>query len=377
MKKKRLTKKKKIVLFSLLGVIILIGGLAGYMYSQLNHVKIDKSNQALGIITNVVTDNQPHKNFDNQIINIVLFGIDRRDKSDTGRADSTMILTVDFKHNKLKLSSLMRDIYVDIDGYGKTKFNHAYSYGGATLAIKTINQTFGTDIRDYVMVDFFTLEKIIDKIGGVEIVVKEKEYPLINRYMNEVAKIEGDKPVHLTRGGEQLLDGKQAVAYARIRKVGDGDFERTERQRRVLSQMLDKVQNIKKSDMPSLAMTLLPYVETSLDVNTIMDLGVAYMKSGIKGMEQDRFPRDGYWESYILKGVWYMKFDEEETKNQLQSFIYDNEEPNKGVASEEENTLVDAEENSEATENSADASNEDSTKDLYYEEVFVESVPEE
>jgi polyisoprenyl-teichoic acid--peptidoglycan teichoic acid transferase len=330
MRMNKLSKKKKIILSSTIGIVVLIGGFIAYMYNQFNHVKIDKSDEALGITTPTKTqveekqvEEKVYDKFDNQIINIALFGVDRRDTNERGRADSTMILTVDFKHNKLKLSSLMRDMYLDIEGHGKTKFNHAYSYGGAPLAIKTINQTFGTDIRDYVTVDFFTLEKIIDEIGGVEIDVKEEEYPLINQYMSEVAKIQKEDVVELEGSGLQTLNGKQAVAYARIRYVGNGDFERTERQRKVLSQMVSKVQGMNKAELPALAMKIMPFIETSLDVNTITDMGMQYLSEGINEMEQDRFPRDGYWKALNLKSGWYMNVDLEETQKQLQDFVYE------------------------------------------------------
>ncbi|PLS19141.1 LytR family transcriptional regulator [Bacillus sp. M6-12] len=334
MREKKLSQKRKkqIILCSILGVVVLVGGCIGYMYNQINHVKIDKSDEALGITrqseAHPETDKQEevvYNKYNNDIINIALFGVDRRDSNDRGRADSTMILTVDFKHKKLKLSSLMRDMYLDIEGHGKTKFNHSYAYGGAPLTIKTINQTFGTDIRDYVTVDFFTLEKIIDEIGGVEIDVKEEEYPLVNQYMTEVANIKKDSIVELTHGGVQTLNGRQAVAYARIRYVGNGDFERTERQRKVLTQMLEKLQGINKAELPGLVMKILPYVETSLEANTIIDMGMEYLTKGMKDMEQDRFPRDGYWKPLSLKSGWYMQVDVEDTKQQLQDFIYEPE----------------------------------------------------
>ena len=325
---------KKRVLISLLLGMIVIGG-AGFLYvqNQINHVEIDKSDEALGIkeqpktsVTDKKDETESEKPLDayqDRIINIALFGVDRRSAGEEGRADATMILTVDFKHNKLKLSSLMRDMYVEIDGYNKTKFNHAYAYGGAPLAIKTINQNFDTDIRDYVTVDFFTLEKIIDEIGGIELEVKDEELPLINRHMQEVAKIQGEQGVELHRSGLQTLNGKQAVAYARIRYVGNGDFERTERQRRVLSQMVKKVEGLSKSELPGLVMQILPHVETSLDTNTIIDMGVKYLTEGIHEMEQDRFPRDGAWETLRINGGWYMNVDMEQTTSDIAEFIYE------------------------------------------------------
>jgi LCP family protein required for cell wall assembly len=330
MRKNRMNRKKKTLLISALAVSLTIGGILAYLYSQFNHIEINKSDEALGIkpkssemVVKAETKDEPIDKFNNQIINIALFGVDRRSGDEQGRADSTMILTFDFKHNKLKLSSLMRDMYVEIEGYENTKFNHAYAYGGAPLAIKTINQNFDTDIRDYVTVDFFTLEKIIDEIGGIELDIKEEEYPLINRHMQEVANIQSEEAIQIEHAGLQTLNGKQAVAYSRIRYVGNGDFERTERQRKVLSQMVKQVEGLSKAELPALVMKVLPYVETSLDTNTIIDLGLKYMTEGIDDMEQDRFPRDGYWDTLRIKGGWYMKVDFESTKDHIDEFIYE------------------------------------------------------
>lgn len=327
--------KKRIIIYLLLGIIS-VGGIGGlYIQSQINHVEIDKSNEALGIKespeTNLQEKTEKPKDvetvdtYQDKVINIALFGVDRRYEGEQGRADATMILTVDFKHNKLKVSSLMRDMYVDIDGYNKTKFNHAYAYGGAPLAIKTINQNFNTDIRDYVTVDFFTLEKIIDEIGGIEVDIKEEEMELINRHMNEVAKIQEEEAIELNHAGLQTLNGKQAVAYARIRYVGNGDFERTERQRKVLGQMVKKVEGLSKTEVPGLVMKILPLVETSLDTNTIIDMGVKYLTEGIDDMEQDRFPRDDAWETLRINGGWYMNVDMEQTITDIADFIYETE----------------------------------------------------
>ena len=116
----------------------------------------------------------------NEIINIAFFGVDRRAVNEASRSDSIMILSIDEMHKKIKMSSIMRDTYVEIKNHGQTKINHAYAYGGPQLAIRTLNENFNLDIRDYVTVDFFNFEKIIDAIGGVTIDVKQDEISLIN-----------------------------------------------------------------------------------------------------------------------------------------------------------------------------------------------------
>ncbi len=149
------------------------------------------------------------------------------DASERGRSDSIIILSIDYVHNKLKLSSVMRDTYVYVEGHGNTKINHAYAYGGPVLAIKTLNSNFDLNIKDFVAVDFEGFKKIIDILGGVEIEIKDYELPTM-------------ETVGIYEAGIYNLNGEQALAYSRIRKQGSGDYERTDRQRRVLEALFRK-----------------------------------------------------------------------------------------------------------------------------------------
>ncbi|MDZ7548740.1 LCP family protein, partial [Clostridium perfringens] len=136
-----------------------------------------------------------------------------------GRSDSIMILTLDSVHNKLKLTSIMRDSYVNIPGRGLDKINHAYAFGGPELAVRTLNENFDLNIKEFMAVDFTSLPTIIDKLGGVT----------INIIPEEISHIPG-----ITSAGNQVLNGKQALAYSRIRYASGGDYKRTERQRTVV-----------------------------------------------------------------------------------------------------------------------------------------------
>lgn len=328
-KKKR---KKKRMWMTIIFFLMLIGGFLLYMYISLtnfNKVDIEQSNEALGITTpkenNIVTEIEESES--EEIVNIALFGVDRRNSADKGRSDAMMIATLDFKHDKIKLTSLMRDMYVPIEGHGQTKLNHAYAYGGAELAIKTINQNFGTDIRDYVTVDFFALESIIDAIGGVEINIKPEEVEYVNKYMQETARIQKKSVIPLEGDGIQELNGMQAVAYARIRYIGNGDFERTDRQRRVLSSMIQKVEKQGNSSIPQLLLKVTPHIETSLSRSDILSLGYEYFKQQPLPIEQERFPMDGDWSSAIINNGWYMKADLDSLKNQITSYIYEDIHP--------------------------------------------------
>jgi len=319
----------KILLIIMITILVIIGGSIGYtsyQLSKVNTIKISKTNEDLGIKPEVLKQVTEKKaEVDKSIINIAFFGVDRRYINDPSRSDSIMILTIDELHKKIKMSSIMRDTYVDIKDHGKTKINHAYAYGGPQLAIRTLNENFNLDIKNYVTVDFFKLEKIIDELDGVSIDVKADEISLINSYMREVANLEKQNFKLITRTGLQNLDGKQAVAYSRIRYTAGGDFARTERQRTVLSALLTKIQGVGKLEFPSIVAKLLPYTETSMSSMEIIKLGTDIFTNDIKAIDQERFPLDGYCSGKTIGGVWYLVPDIIATRLQMHKYIYEDE----------------------------------------------------
>lgn len=315
------------VLITFLAMVVVFAASTGFVFSKLNKVKttkISKSNQDLGIDTSKIQSTKPSE----KITNIALFGVDTgRGVNEAAHSDSIMILSIDEKHKKFKLSSVMRDSYVDVGDHGKTKITHAYAYGGPQLAIKTLNQNFNMDIRDYITVDFAGLGDIIDAMGGLEIDVKKYEINEVNKYMREVAKIRKKKPKNITKAGLQLLDGNQAVSYARIRHVGNGDYERAERQNTVLTAMFNKVQSQGTSKYPQLISEFLPYVETSMSKTDILKTSTEVIASGISRLDWIRFPQDGYNKGKKIDGVWYLTLDLDATTNQMHKFIYDDIKP--------------------------------------------------
>jgi polyisoprenyl-teichoic acid--peptidoglycan teichoic acid transferase len=322
------SKKKKIIISVIIILVAIFAGVGIYSYSLLSKVKsteIQKDDKSLGIKDEAV---QQIKQEDpgQDIINIALFGLDRREKDEASRSDAIMVATIDKKHKKIKLSSVMRDTYVDVPGYGMTKITHAYAYGGPQLAIRTLNQNFNLDIKDYVTVDFFSLEKIIDSLGGVTIDVRPEEIPQINGNMREVANLEKEKIPTVTQSGKINLNGMQAVAYSRIRYIGN-DFERTERQRKVLTEMLNKVQEAGITKYPSIVSTLLPYVETSISKGDMLSMGASILSSGTKTVDQERFPVNGYWHDLMLNGVYYLGTDLKVTADQIHKYIYEDVKP--------------------------------------------------
>ena len=314
-KKKSLGFKIFIGFLCILLAILTVGG--GYVIGLINkmdNVELNKDN--LGIVE------EDLKDYDNvnKIKNIALFGLDSTD-GETGRSDAIMIATVDPIHNKVKLTSIMRDSYVYIDGYGNDKINHAYAYGGPELSIKTINENFGLNIEDFVSVNFSSLPVIINILGGVDIEITEEELQYINDYINDINNRDGTASPNITYACVQHLDGTQALAYSRIRYTSGGDYKRTERQRTVLEALFNKLTSASVSSYNSLLNKVLPYVQTNLNTGDILSLGTNVLGIG-NNLEQDRFPRDGYCEGAMIDGVYYLTFDIETAKQQMRDYIF-------------------------------------------------------
>ena len=320
----KITKGKKITLW-IIGIIlfIILGVAAGaYIYanSLLNKMeKVEINKEDVGITEEV---EEKLTQYDDTITNIALFGIDAED-GEAGRSDSIMIATIDTHNKKLKLTSIMRDSYVNIDGHGLDKINHAYAFGKAQLAIKTLNENFDLNIQNFVAVNFSSLPKIIDKIGGIELDIDSEELEYINSYIRNVNTINNTNSPSIASSGIQHVDGTQAMAYCRIRYTSGGDYKRTERHREVLSKIFEKILSMSPTTYPSLLNDLLPMVSTNLDGSEIMELGNKILKIGNTTLEQERFPRDGYCEGQMINGVYYLTFDKETTVNQLHDYIFE------------------------------------------------------
>jgi len=320
----------KIVFLLIIALCLIVVTGAAYMlhitgglnYKELDHgdLGLSQTGQEAGLIVD-------DKN-DDSITNIALFGIDLREGESAARSDTIMIVSVDKRHNKIKLSSIMRDTLVDIEGYGQRKINAAYFYGGPQLAVKTLNQCFDLHITEYATANFNEMAQMIDAIGGVEIDVTEEERLQANISIKEQSRMAGLPEDYIKTPGLQTLNGTQAVAFARIRhaKTSEGqsdDFGRTDRQREVLSKMFDKLKGMSLLQYPGLAKKLLPLVETSLDMGDLLSLAGIMLRD--VEFQEYRFPTN---ETLIGNGSIYVNgeqclyVDLEQMKNQLQVFIY-------------------------------------------------------
>lgn len=256
-------------------------------------------------------------------INIALFGLDRRSKEEKSRADSIMVANINFETKTINLVSILRDTLVDIKGHGKDKLNHSYAYGGPELSMETINSNFDLDINKYVSVDFFSLAKVIDIIGGVDIDLKDYEANQINQNLNEINSIEKlPKGTDYIEGSDlKNLNGRQAVAYCRIRKEGNGDYERTQRQRNVLKAILLKYEKLDSGKRFEVGMEMMSQVNTNIPINDIKELQNKILNDKDFTINQHMIPFEGSFETKIIDKKWVIDANMKENIKKIHEYL--------------------------------------------------------
>lgn len=248
------------------------------------------------------------------VTNILLLGVDG-DANSSSRSDSMILLSVDFAHAKIKLTSFLRDSWVEIPSKGKkAKLNAACSYGGPQLVVDTIEYNFGVDIDHFVMVDFKMFTQIIDNLGGVDVEVTKKEADFINRTTRQTVE----------HGESVNLNGAEALVYCRIRKL-DSDYMRTERQRKVITALIEKAKTAGISKLIGTVYDVFPLIQTDMSPTEIITLA---LKAGIGvvafDIQQTRVPIDEHMEPSTINGQWVEVLDLEATKEYLIEYIYTN-----------------------------------------------------
>lgn len=291
-------------LIFVLVVLILGGGAYAGVHYMLSKIEREQLNDLT--ISQEVLDLKKGSG----VMNIAIFGVDSRsDSYENTRSDAMMVFSYNTKANKAYLTSLVRDTYTYIDqSHGFEKLTHAYAYGGPSLAVQTINQNFDLDVKKYVTVNFNAVEHIINEIGGIEVDVQDYELMELNRVIAEMnVEVSGEEANLIEGTGLQTLDGRQAVAYMRIRKVGNGDYERMERQRRVITLTMQKVMGYHKVKLLGLLDDFLPYIQTNLTSNEIIALGTQFLLSGITDIEQLQLPStDLSYGGILSDGLYYL-----------------------------------------------------------------------
>ena len=320
--KKKLTTPKKILLTILVLLIIITSSSIfafNHFSSKVERIEIDRS-----AVTE--TGKEPAKE-DEDIISIALLGTDfsKNEKYGNlyGASDSTMILGIDTKNNKLKLLSLMRDLYLDLpDGTGnKQNLNYTMAYGGPELILKTINYNFNLTVDKFINVSLNTLPTIIDKLDGIELNIKSNELNYINYYIDNIDKNNGTSTKKLTTAGLQTLNGTQATAYCRVRYTEGGDFKRTERQREVLTTLFEKFKTASITDLATMMNDILPLVSTNLTNTEITSIISKVLSMGAPTIEQSRFPLNGKSEM-ISTDMLHLTTDIDEATKDIHNFLY-------------------------------------------------------
>ena len=227
-----------------------------------------------------------------------------------------MIVSIDKAKNDVKLISVLRDSCVAIDGHGNQKITHAYAYGGAELAIKTLNQNFNMNITDYATINFYKLAEAIDILGGVDIDITEDE----RLELNNIGDDDNPNFQYVEKSGMVHLTGEQASVYSRIRKR-DSDNARVDRQKKVIECLIDKARNISPTKYADLVKAGMALCETSMSVPEV--LSFAPMLSNDITIETMVVPGDeDNAVGGIYDGAWVWRYDLAAAADRMHLFIY-------------------------------------------------------
>lgn len=319
--RRRKKKKNKVILFAV-EIIVLVALLIGLLvYSKLNKVEsgignIDKDE------VNIELDSQTAEALEG-FTNIALFGLDNRQTGnyDGGNSDTIMIASIDNDTKQVKLVSVYRDTFLNVKDDTYAKINSAYAYGGPKNAIAALNKNLNLDIVNYVAVDFGAVVEAIDLLDGIELTLTDQEVQIMNdNYIDEINKVTGHKSGKLSSGGTYTVDGVQALAYCRIRYTAGDDFKRTERQRTVLTKMIEKAQGSSISTVSSLIDSMLGDISTSFTGKELLALVSSVMD--YKLADTHGWPFELCTGSYGSKGSLVVATDLETNVKELHEYLF-------------------------------------------------------
>ena len=317
-KKDKLSRPKKILL--ILGIVILALFLWWYLtmgriYHKMNYEKSDEL--ASGSLK------------DQGVINVLLIGNDSRENGEDGRSDAMILISISNKTKTIHMTSLLRDMYVDIPGHDSNRLNAAYAYGGPSLLCETIKQNLDIEVNRYVLVNFQAFANLVDAVGGVDLEVTNDEVQWINAYLNEYNLLEGKEMttdyLDTSLSGEIHLNGPQALAYSRNRYIGT-DFGRTERQRKVLSAVMKKLPLAMATNSGELIDGLFPNLTTNLTQTEMYSLSTQASKLLTYDVVQSTVPAEGTYSNATIRKMAVLQVDFEANKKLLKQDIYGQEE---------------------------------------------------
>ena len=320
-------KQKKIPLWGKLGiaagVVLLIGAAAFFLVQgKLNRIsRVDQ--ESAGQNQSAEEDLDINGMKDKDVINILLIGQDRREGQARQRSDSMILCSINKARKKIILTSIMRDLYVPIPGYSDNRINAAYQLGGMPLLDQVIEESLGVHVDGNVEVDFEGFVTSMAALGNLEIELSQAEADYMNRNGDGVEQPDPEGTPWNLKAGVNSLSPSQLLAYSRIRYVGNSDWERTERQRRVLMAAFEKAKKQGLAGMLALADQVFPNLTTDMTNGQILRLLYTVLASGITEVESYRIPAEGTYTNETLKiGMEVLVPDLEENSRMLQEWIY-------------------------------------------------------
>ncbi|WMJ86136.1 LCP family protein [Anaerocolumna sp. MB42-C2] len=316
-KKKRKRLKRKVLLFIDLILLIVVVGF-GYFIFITGKTQLDTSGDG-AIVTNSI-DSEEIGGYRN----IAIFGVDSRDNAleKSTHSDTIVIASINRKTKDIKLASIYRDTYSDIPGKGFDKINAAYFKGGYPLALNTINTNFDLDVKEYLTVNFDSVCKVIDLLGGITLDITKEELKYVNGYTKELNKINGTNVGKMKSAGTQLVNGTHATAYARIRYTAGGDFKRAERQRLVIQKIFEKAKKADILTINSIVNEIFPQIYTNLDSMDMLSLAKDILSYNI--VDETGFPFDNVAE-YYNKISYVFPVDLAANVTKLHKFLFDDD----------------------------------------------------
>jgi len=309
----------KVALIIILVVLIVLGSITGVGlgYAKSLTKKVDYS----PLKENEYISSSELKH-DDAVRNILLIGVDAREGEDAEktRSDTMMLLSIDTNNKQLKLTSFLRDTYIEIPGYKWRKLNAAQSKGGTQLLVDTLEYNYKIDIDNYMLVNFDMFITIIDSLGGIDVEVTEKEAKYINS-KDHMTSVEASAfPEDIQSGPSVHLTGAQALWYSRIRYL-DSDFMRTQRQRKVITAIVNKAKS-NPADVVGMLDDIMPMIKTDLSSDELMSLGLGAPKYISYTIAQQQIPANNTYKSEKKNGESVLTIDLDKNRSILSDFIY-------------------------------------------------------
>ncbi len=262
------------------------------------------------------------------VIHILLIGNDSRENGEDGRSDAMILLSVSRKTKSIYMTSLLRDMYVDIPGHEGNRLNAAYSFGGPELLMKTVEKNLDIPVHRYIQVNFEAFAGLVDAVDGVDLELSTEEIEYVNGYLVEYNMLtnrpQGTDNMDPSLSGMVHLNGPQALAYCRNRYLGT-DFGRTQRQRKVLSEVIRKLPKALLLNGTELADSLLPNLTTNLTKGECFRLGLKAAKFLTYDLVSDNIPQKGTYSDATIRGMAVLEVDFEENRKYLREKIYGEE----------------------------------------------------